>query len=192
MELRVSARRGTENSHNVGIYASFQIDIVDEQQGVIVRLHDGQVRYNQQEQRYYILPPARKVGDGQGAKFYRYWSLCPEKEQQEQRGSWENWILEQITAQIPDLNVPAAATQAPAQRQSGPPPGPPSGPPRQAPPQASAAPGPRPPAQAGHAAGPRPPGPSGGPLSGPPRPPVANRPAPPAPAPVGDDGNFPL
>ena len=120
LKMVVRARPSSTKAHSAGIFATFEIDLVDTEGDVVVAtLSDGTLRRG--DKGYWITGPSKQVGE----KWYKHWRLYPQSDRDAQNRC-ENWILTEISKQIPDPTVPvdnpgkpAAATNAHPFRENG-------------------------------------------------------------------------
>jgi len=148
LSFTLKAERTTKEDHDRGNFGTGTIELVLDGT-VIARFNKFALRWSQQQQKYYIKPPARSVDEvnpqtGQPVKrWFDQWEYFPGDRQV--HDGWTGAFLTEIFKQIPDIvqvckespNTPAAGYAPPASGQYGAPAGGPPmpGPSAQAPQQ---------------------------------------------------------
>lgn len=97
----------TEGQKKVGIHGTFNVDLKTASGLVVVSMYDMKLCINK-EGKHYIQAPSKKVGEGEGAKWFKYYSIFPNKEDWSKQEPLLKSVLEHLkTAPPPGANKKA-------------------------------------------------------------------------------------
>ncbi len=105
MNLVVKARRASKKAHANGIFANFEVDVV-ENGDAMIRLYDGVLRRNEKDGRWWISGPYRQAEVNGKTAYYKHWRFFPEADANDgKRDAMEQWVIGEILKAIPDPTV---------------------------------------------------------------------------------------